>query len=75
MYREFICISLEGPDRGCIYIWRPSDDYPEYAEEEPSEQYLTLVADSFGAFFDSLYKNPDPIWWQDPDVPGWVGLD
>jgi SMI1/KNR4 family protein SUKH-1 len=62
-YRQMICISVDGTDCGSVYVWSPSHDYPEYDEEEPSEHYLTLVADSFAEFFDSLYKNPDPVWW------------
>ncbi len=51
---NLICIPVKGPDRGKVYFW---DHEMEAADdEEPSYDNLTLIADSFEDFFNSLHE-------------------
>ncbi|HBW25596.1 MAG: hypothetical protein A2X70_04485 [Alphaproteobacteria bacterium GWC2_42_16] len=48
-----ILLSVKGPDRGKVYFW---DHEMEAGEgEEPSYDNLTLIADSFDEFINSLH--------------------
>ncbi len=50
---NLICIVIKGSDRGKIYFW---DHELEAADgEEPSYDNLTLIADSFDEFLNSLH--------------------
>ena len=61
MYHERICISVAGPDRGTVYLWRPGVAF-ETEENEQTYEYLYPAARSFTEFWNSLYPNPNPIF-------------
>lgn len=54
VYGNLILLSVKGPDRNKIYFW---DHERESADnEKPDYSNLTLVADTFSDFIDSLYE-------------------
>lgn len=52
IYGNWILISLKGPDRGKIYFW--DHELESYEGEIPDYSNLTLIADSFEEFINSL---------------------
>lgn len=51
---NLICISVTGPDRGKVYFWDHEMEADE--GEEPDYSNLTLIADSFDEFINSLHE-------------------
>lgn len=49
---ERIVISVDGPDKGQIYYWKPPDAWE--AKEEVTEEHLIKIADSFPDFWNHL---------------------
>lgn len=54
---NLICISTMGSDRGKIYFW--DHEMEAYEVEEPDYSNLTLIADSFDEFLNSLHDLED----------------
>ena len=48
-FGNFVCISLDGEDKGKVYFW----DH-ELEPEEPSYENLSLIANSFSEFLNNL---------------------
>lgn len=51
---NLICISVKGPDRGKVYFWDHELEADSNQGESPSYDNLTLIADSFDEFINSL---------------------
>jgi hypothetical protein len=47
-----VCLAVRGPNAGRVYFW----DHEEAVEEEQGEAGIHLLAESFGAFIDGLFK-------------------
>ena len=51
-----ICISISGSDFGRVYFW---DHNWEVTERTPDYENVHFLAESFTAFLDMLYEDPD----------------
>lgn len=56
---NLICISVKGPDRGKIYFWNHEMEADPAQGEVPDYSNLTLIADSFDEFINSLHTIED----------------
>jgi hypothetical protein len=68
---NLICISIRPEDEGAVYFW----DHELEAEEgeSPTEENLTLLADSFRGFASALRPTADEVMPQDMEVKrAWV---
>lgn len=57
VYGNRILITVKGSDRGKIYFW--DHEMESYEGEEPDHSNLTLIANSFDEFFNSLHELGD----------------
>jgi hypothetical protein len=48
---SLVCLSLSGPDKGCVYFW---DHHEDSGEDPPDTSNLHVIAKSFDEFIESL---------------------
>jgi hypothetical protein len=57
-YHERIALSIDGDDRGMVYLWRPGLPFEESDEDNvPTRAYLHVAARDFGEFWRIVTEN------------------
>jgi len=51
-----VCLSVNGPNVGFVYIWHHDEGRDLEEWEEPNCDYIYFVADNFDTFLNSLYE-------------------